>query len=89
MGSVKEFFVKVNKDPSFRNQFLNSPAETLASWGINLPDDVKSELMTLVPVVKKHLPELASIPGGYGPLLDEVEKGGDQGMADDPSMLIL
>ena len=81
--------MKVNKDPSFRTQFLNSPAETLASWGINLPDDVKSELMTLVPVVKKHLPELASIPGGYGPLLDEVEKGGNQGMSDDHSMLIL
>ena len=81
--------MKVNKDPAFRSQFINNPAETLKTYGITLPDATMQELMSIVPVIKKHLPELANIPQGYEALLDEVGHGKQGGHTDDPTMLIL
>ena len=89
MGSIKELFVKVNKDPAFRGQFLNDPAGTLKANGVSLSPAMEAELMALLPVVKKHLPDLSKVPMGYDPLLNEVDTGMQAGHTDDPSMLIL
>ena len=89
MGSVRSAFAKVNRDPAFRAKFLKDPVGILEREGIVLSPRAKKELRSMVPIVKKHLPELSKIPRGYGALIAEVEGRHTSEKTDDPQMLII
>jgi hypothetical protein len=89
VGSIKDFFVMVNRDPKFRAEFLENPAEALEAYGVEVSARTLEEIKEIMPIVKKHLPELANIPVGYNALLDEVAHEKRGGHTDDPSPLII
>ena len=89
MSSIKDFFVMVNRDPKFRAEFLEDPAEALEAYGVEVSARTMAEIREVMPIVKKHLPELAKIPVGYDGLLDEVAHQKRGGRTEDPSPLIL
>ncbi len=89
MSSIKDFFVMVNRDPKFRAEFLEDPAGTLEDCGVEVSAATLAEIREIIPIVKKHLPELANLPVGYNPLLDEVAHLKHRGHTEDPPPLIL
>jgi len=89
VSSIKDFFVMVNKDPKFRAEFLEDPAGTLEGYGVDVSAATLAEIKQVMPIVKKHLPELAKIPVGYDGLLNEVGRNKRRGRTEDPSPLIL
>ncbi len=89
-NSLRLFFLKVNKNSSFRAKFLADPAKVLAAEGITLSPDAEKEVIGLTKVFLRRLPELAVVPTGFDALLAEVAKEGSaKGSDDDPAMLIL
>jgi hypothetical protein len=89
MGSVKKFFVRVNSDAAFRAQFLKDPAGTLQNFGVTLSAAAQADLVSCVPIVMKHLPDLVNIPTEYDALITEVQTSYPAGDTNDPDMLIL
>lgn len=89
MGSIRDFFVMVNRDPKFRAEFLENPAKALEAYGVEVSARTLAEIKEVMPIVKKHLPELANIPVGYNGLLEEVAQEKRGGRTEDPSPLIL
>jgi hypothetical protein len=89
VSSIRDFFVKVNQDPKFRAQFLDSPTEVIKQYGIEVSKETEAELEEIMPIVRKHLPDLAKIPMGYTALLDEVARKKRHGHTKDPVPLII
>ena len=88
MASIREFFLKVNQDASFRKKFINSPTEALEEWGIHMSEETEEQIEEMVPIIKDHLPKLASLPTGYEALFADLRHK-KHGKSDDPEMLIL
>ena len=88
--SLRQFFLKVNRDAVFRIKFLANPVEVLAAEGITLSLNAEKEVRAATAVLLRKLPELSVVPTGFDALLAEVaQEGTSKGPEPDPSMLIL
>lgn len=85
---VRETFVKVNTDATFRANFIKDPVGSLQGEGYALSDADQKQLMEMMEKMRKHLPDLGHLPSGYKDLIDEVA-GGDPPPGGDMGMLII
>lgn len=63
-GKIAQFVYSVNKDPHARIQFLLNPGQALQDVGIQLSDDAKAELETVVHDYLQKFPAIAMLPTG-------------------------
>ena len=89
MGSVRSAFVKVNSDPNYRAELIRDPVGALKKEGITLTDNEQKDLMELVQIVRRHLPDLGELPSGYEALIDEVDGKHEARKTGDPGPLII
>jgi hypothetical protein len=63
-GRLRDFVQRVNSDPLVRVQFLANPDQALDEIGIQLSEELKSELRALVQEYIERYPNIALLPTG-------------------------
>ena len=63
-GGLRTFIEQVNSDPLVRLRFLVDPARAVDEAGIQLSEESKSELQTLVHEYLERFPNIALLPTG-------------------------
>ena len=89
MGSIRSAFVKANSNPNYRAELIRDPVAALKKEGITLKAKEQKDLIELIGILRKHLPELGELPAGYEALIDEVEGKRKSRKTGDPGPLII
>ena len=63
-GRLRDFVERVNSDPLARLQFLVDPDHALDEAGIQLGDELKAQLRSLVREYVEKFPNIALLPTG-------------------------
>jgi hypothetical protein len=63
-GRLRDFVERVNSDPLARLQFLADPDHALDEAGIQLSDELKAQLRSLVREYVEKFPNIALLPTG-------------------------
>jgi len=71
---ARNFLVKVNTNAAYRARFIKDPIKLLASEGITLSAEDQTELLEVIDAFRGSLPNLGTLPKGYGAVISAVQK---------------